>query len=254
MPETLYDILEVAKTADAAEIKKAYVRLVKLYHPDKAGDDEAKQDEYNEKLLKIMDAYEILSDSEKRAKYDEEITAEPAQKTATPRDKKMAGVAKKSGDIEADFPVSLAIAAWGRGRVRPFMVAGEPIVLKIHPGVRRYRVEGKGVPEAGKKRGDLYVNLKIIPEDGWEIEEGTNNVLHTMEIPAKIAERGGIMKMEMPFKGGCMRITVPAGVKAGVRFVPQECIGRGVQAPKNKGDIVIIPEIVEKKGFFGLFK
>jgi hypothetical protein len=62
------------------------------------------------------------------------------------------------------------------------------------------------------------------------------------------------MKMEMPFKGGCMRITIPPGIKAGERFVPCECKGRGVQAPKNKGDIVIIPEIAEKKGFFGLFK
>lgn len=253
MSDSFYDILEVDNKASQEDIKKSYVRLVKQYHPDKAGDDAEKQEEYNEKLLKIMDAYEVLSNPDKRVEYDAELLACPAEKTPVMRNKKMAGMAKKSGDIEADFPVSLAVAAWGRGKVRPFMIAGEPIILKIHPGVRRYRVEGKGVPEAGKKRGDLYVNLKVIPEEDWELEEGTNNVIHTAAIPAKISEKGGEMTIDLPFKKK-LKITVPAGIKSGDRFVPKECKGLGVQAPKKKGDIVIIADVIEKKGLFGLFK
>lgn len=59
----LYKILEVIESASAAEIKKAHRRLAKEHHPDKGGDPE--------KFDKIQQAYEVLSDPERRAKYDE---------------------------------------------------------------------------------------------------------------------------------------------------------------------------------------
>ena len=58
----LYETLEVEKTATAKEVKKAYFRLSKLHHPDKGGDEH--------KFKEINAAYEILSDAEKREKYD----------------------------------------------------------------------------------------------------------------------------------------------------------------------------------------
>jgi DnaJ family protein A protein 2 len=63
MSETdLYNILGVSKTAKPTEIKKAYHKLALKEHPDKGGDEE--------KFKKIQMAYEILSDEEKRQKYD----------------------------------------------------------------------------------------------------------------------------------------------------------------------------------------
>lgn len=59
----LYETLEVEKTATPKEIKKAYFRLSKLHHPDKGGDEH--------KFKEISAAYEILSDAEKREKYDQ---------------------------------------------------------------------------------------------------------------------------------------------------------------------------------------
>ena len=77
----------------------------------------------------------------------------------------------KGGDIETDYPISMAIAAYGKGKI-PMKVAGERVVVKVYPGVRRYRIEGYGVPvEPGKPRGDLYVNLKVIPQENWEIDD-----------------------------------------------------------------------------------
>lgn len=58
-----YAVLEVEKTASIEDIKKAYRRLAHKYHPDKAGGDEAKFKEINE-------AYQILSNPEKRRQYD----------------------------------------------------------------------------------------------------------------------------------------------------------------------------------------
>ena len=61
-----YEILGVAKNADEAEIKKAYRKLALKYHPDKNPGDASAEDKFKE----AAEAYEILSNAEKRAQYD----------------------------------------------------------------------------------------------------------------------------------------------------------------------------------------
>lgn len=66
MAQDYYSLLGVSKTASAQDIKKAYRKLAVKYHPDKnPGDKEAE-----EKFKQISDAYQVLSDEEKRAAYD----------------------------------------------------------------------------------------------------------------------------------------------------------------------------------------
>lgn len=62
-----YEILGVSKSADKAEIKKAYRKLAIKYHPDKNPDDK----EAEEKFKEAAEAYEVLSDENKRARYDQ---------------------------------------------------------------------------------------------------------------------------------------------------------------------------------------
>jgi molecular chaperone DnaJ len=61
-----YEVLEVARTASFEEIKKAYRKKAIQYHPDKNPGDEKAEDKFKE----AAEAYEILSDEQKRAKYD----------------------------------------------------------------------------------------------------------------------------------------------------------------------------------------
>ena len=62
-----YEVLGVDKSASDSEIKKAYRSLAKKYHPDKSGDDKAAEEKFKEGA----EAYEVLSDKDKKARYDQ---------------------------------------------------------------------------------------------------------------------------------------------------------------------------------------
>lgn len=65
--QDLYELLGVTKGADEKEIKRAYKKLAMQYHPDRTKGDKEKEEKFKE----IQAAYEVLSDKEKRAAYDQ---------------------------------------------------------------------------------------------------------------------------------------------------------------------------------------
>jgi molecular chaperone DnaJ len=67
MKKDFYEILGISKSADAAEIKKAYRKKALEHHPDKNPDDKSAE----EKFKVAAEAYEVLSDPNKKAKYDQ---------------------------------------------------------------------------------------------------------------------------------------------------------------------------------------
>ena len=67
MKEDYYEILGVAKNASASEIKKAYRKKAIQYHPDKNPGDKTAESNFK----KAAEAYEVLSDAEKKSAYDQ---------------------------------------------------------------------------------------------------------------------------------------------------------------------------------------
>jgi len=73
----LYDILEINKTSTVADIKKSYNKLVKKWHPDRnISNNDVERKQIESKFRDIQVAYEILSDENKRKKYDNMNMAE----------------------------------------------------------------------------------------------------------------------------------------------------------------------------------
>ena len=107
-----YSVLGVEKSASEDEIKKAYRKLAMKYHPDRNQGDAAKPAE--EKFKEAKEAYEILSDGQKRAAYDQygHAGVDP-----------QAGMGGGFGGKTTIFKKT-ANGPWQRGRSFPFSAGG----------------------------------------------------------------------------------------------------------------------------------
>jgi molecular chaperone DnaJ len=107
-----YDVLGVPKNATEDDIKKAYRKLAMKYHPDRNQGDDAKKAE--EKFKEAKEAYEMLSDTQKRAAYDQfgHAGVDPAMGGGRAGPEGFGGFADAFGDIFGD----IFGGAQGRGR------------------------------------------------------------------------------------------------------------------------------------------
>jgi curved DNA-binding protein len=101
-----YETLGVPKTATEAEIKKAFRKLARQYHPDVVKEREKKTAEA--KFKEINEAYEVLSDPEKRKKYDTlgadwERGGTPQQAPPNWQDFAQPGAGRRPGGVEFEF-------------------------------------------------------------------------------------------------------------------------------------------------------
>ena len=107
---TYYEILEVSRMASKEVITKAYKVLVRKYHPD-LEQDEGKKEEAKEKMVRINEAYETLSDDEKRKKYDDTIAIleekERIEKETKKQQGKTQNVNTNVGNVNSNNNISI---------------------------------------------------------------------------------------------------------------------------------------------------
>jgi molecular chaperone DnaJ len=115
MAKDFYELLGVHRNATEPELKKAYRKLAHQYHPDKNPGDKASEEKFKE----ISHAYEVLSDAEKRAYYDQYGVAPGAQGAGPNGFGAGAGMGDIFGDIFGEF--------FGGGRGRTRAMAGEDL-------------------------------------------------------------------------------------------------------------------------------
>ncbi|HEX9593873.1 MAG TPA: J domain-containing protein [bacterium] len=270
----LYADLGVKRDASSEEIKRAYRRLARKFHPDvNPGNRRAE-----ERFKKIARAYDILGDPEKRAQYDRfgEAGVNGGGFAGGPHPSGGFGGASFGGagggpfegfgdlfeqlfrgggaraqgpakgqDVETHVTLTLAEAARGVTR-RIFLGDGTSVDVKIPAGVdtgTKIRVSGKGRPGGvGGPRGDLFAIVQMVSHPYFR-REGSDLYF---DLPLTIVEATLGVQVLIPTLDGRTQLTVPAGVASGAKL---RLRGKGLPTTKGgaRGDQFAVIKIVSPK-------
>jgi len=256
-----YETLGVEAGAGEAELKTAYRRLARKYHPDVS-----KEKGAEEKFKSINEAYEVLRDKEKRQQYDQ-LRARgyrSGQEYQPPPgfgngggfqqgfgnagggdfsdffESLFGGRARASqqplGDTRAKVAIPLEIAFSG-GQQR-FNVDGRTLEVKIPAGIKPgqvIRLAGQG-RSSGSRKSDLLLEIDYRPHADFEVDD--LNILYTLSLAPWEAALGTVATI--PTLGGAVELKIPADSEAGRKL---RLRGRGLPGKPNPGDQIVEIEI-----------
>ncbi|EHL95755.1 DnaJ region [Acetobacteraceae bacterium AT-5844] len=264
MAKNPYEALGVSRSASEAEIRSAYRKLAKRYHPDMNPGDKVAEERFKEASA----AHALLSDPEKRARFDRgEIDASGqeqgfagfgdrgqggayhganpfAQNGFGSEDfsdifselfgrSRTGGEARRVRGQDQSYRLRLDFLDAVRGTAqRLTMPDGRSLEVKVPPGIedgQTMRLKGQGGPGFnGGPSGDALIEIQVAPHPLFR-REGRD--IH-IEVPVTLAEAvlGG--KITVPTPSGPVSVNVPRHSGSGTRL---RLRGKGVPAHGNKG-------------------
>ena len=199
-----YETLGVPRDATSEQIRSAYRKLARRYHPDLNDDEDAE-----ERFKELAEAYEVLSDAEKRERYDrlganwrdgEDVSGAPGFEgfgrassdgvrfefgdggfsdffESLFGSARTGEVRMRGADLEAVVDLSLEEAAAG-GPLRISLEDGRSFTVNVPAGVRdgqRIRLAGRGGEGiGGGSTGDLYLRVRLRPHSTFRVEGRTS--------------------------------------------------------------------------------
>jgi curved DNA-binding protein len=268
-----YAILGVSASATEQEIKRAYRELARRYHPDLNPNNKEAENRFKE----INEAYAVLSDADKRARYDRfGSNWQQSQRTATGEWRRArardSSSRSRSGGMFSDFLSSLFGENTARSEtesnktpIRGFDIdiqasitleeayagtvcrvtkpGGQQFNAQIPAGSRtgtKVRFAGHGKRGfAGGEPGDLYVVVEVQQHDTFD-RDGDD--LHVeLRIGLYTAVLGG--EARIPTMTGDVKLKIPPGTQSGQRI---RLLGKGMprlKNPKEYGDLFVRPLI-----------
>ena len=267
-----YEVLGVTRTASEEEIRKAYRALARTYHPDVSEAPDAA-----EKFNEITEAYETLSDPEKRKAYDQFGRVHPH---AGPRTSGVHGVHVDPGDfgsifdevfggarrgspfgaagvrthrhapmrgrnLEHRISVSFMSAALGsRERLRFTRQDGsqpQEVEVRVPAGIEdgaKLRLKGKGEPSpGGGPPGDLILTVEVGGHP-WFRRDGLDL---SVDVPITIAEAALGTSVRVPLLEGSAEVKIAAGTSSGRKL---RLKAKGITAGERTGDLFAVVQIV----------
>lgn len=273
MSKSLYETLDIAQDASTEEIKKAYRRLARKYHPDINKDAGAE-----EKFKEINAAYEILSDEQKRRQYDQYgdnmfggqnfHDFAHSQGGANLDDilrsifgggggfGGFGGQSSRGGfggfssggfggfsepdlDISAKITIPFNVSILGGKHALSF--SGESFDVKIPAGIKsgeKMRVKDKGKSYQGHK-GDLILSVEVASSPEY-VREG-DDLVKSIDIPLKTALFGGKIMVDTLYKE--ITLKVKEETKNGQKFRVKE-YGALNRKTQIKGDLYLVANII----------
>jgi curved DNA-binding protein len=259
-----YETLEVPRTASSEDIRRAYRRLARKYHPDVN-----KEPGAEDRFKQISEAYEVLRDDEKRARYDqlganwkagqdvsgasgfgggdgfgdvrvdfgggdfsdffESLFGQRGGRRSTGAGGfgSFDGFSVRGGNQEAVLELTLEEAAAG-GKRRISLGDGRDFEVEIPRGVRdgqRIRLAGQGsAGPGGGPSGDLFLRVRVKPHPRFRVEGGDLYV----DLPVAPWEAALGAEVAVPTLSGSVRLKVPHGSSSGRRL---RLRGQGLPSP-----------------------
>ncbi|WP_334084331.1 J domain-containing protein [Helicobacter typhlonius] len=275
MSKSLYDTLEINENASSEEIKKAYRKLARKYHPDIN-----KEPGAEEKFKEVNAAYEVLSDENKKAQYDRFGDAmfggqnfhdfSRAQGANVNFDDLissifgMGGFSKGNGgafnfgnfgfgsgggddfgfstpslDLQDNIKIPFESAALG-GSYHYNGRSGN-FDIKIPVGIKdgeTIRLKGKGNSHNGHS-GDLLLKVQVASSQEYTRDE--DDLYKNLDVPLVVALFGG--KITLPTLYGDITLTIPANTKNNQKF---RIKGKGIKNRKTSilGDLYVKANII----------
>lgn len=261
MAESLYDVLGVAKTATPDEIRSAYRKLARKYHPDVNPGDKKAEDRFK----RVSAAYDVLGDEKKRAAYDEfgeaslqggfdpEKAREYARwqgaqrrRAATFTDEgpiefdfgDLFGRARgprRGADLHASIEIDLEQAIEGVEMTADIPGQG-PVRVRIPPGAdtgSTLRVPGKGAPgAAGGPPGDLVIEVEVREHPRFR-RDGLDLYL---DLPVTLDEAYNGATVDIPVFGSTVKLKIPPRSQNRTKL---RLRGKGVPRKDVRGDLIV---------------
>jgi len=272
-----YDVLGVSRGASDEDIRKAYKKLSRQFHPDKNREDQGAAERFKE----VQEAYQVLGDDETRGQYDRFGPAFRQASAAGAGGVPPGGMpggfdfsdlfgggidlgdlfggaggsaasrrpaARRGQDIRTSIRVPFQVAVSGGGHElsnRPDGQGGrtERLTVKIPAGIHSgevLRLKGQGATVTGGPPGDLMVTVEISPHP-WFRREGDNVLI---EVPVTPAESVLGARIEVPtLDEGSVVLTVPPGTSSGAKL---RLKAKGIHNQKTglRGDQLVEVRIV----------
>lgn len=259
MVQDPYQVLGVAQTASASEIKKAYRGLAKKLHPDLNPGDKAAE----EKFKQVSLAYGLLGDPEKRKRFDAgEIDATGAEQPERQfyrdfasadhgnpytnesgyadfagddvfaellRRSRQAHANRRGEDLLYSLSIRFVESVTGASQ-RITLPDGSTLDVTIPPGIldgQTLRLKGKGAPGHGSGApGDALIKIEVLPDPRFRLE-GVNVIV---ELPVSLSEAvlGG--EVRAPTPAGDVMLAIPKHSSSGTTL---RLKGKG--APRREG-------------------
>ena len=250
-----YEILGISKSASQAEIKKAYRKMAIKYHPDKNPDDKTAE----EKFKLAAEAYEILSDENKKARYDQyghaAFDGPQGGGGFGGGGMNMDDIFSQFGDIFGGGGFSGGFGGFGGGGQRQARVKGSNMRIRVKLTLEEI---AKGIEKKVKVRrkiqadGVKYKTCDTCNGSG-QVMRVTNTILGRMQTATTCSTCSGAGEIISSKPNGAdaqglvvkeetVSINIPAGVTEGVQL---KVGGKGNEAPgKNSiaGDLLVLIE------------